>query len=211
LRLAVSDIACERGGRLVFAALGFALDGGQALLLTGPNGAGKTSLLRVLAGLLRPIAGSISLQAADPDRTVAEQAHYLGHLDPIKSALTVSENLTFWAAMLGGNGGGCDNALMETNLGGLAALPAGFLSAGQRRRLSMARLIVADRPIWLLDEPTASLDAASQDLFLGLMRHRMASGGIVIAATHSPLNLPNSRELPLGAPAGKENTAGSLS
>lgn len=193
-------LACLRGGRQVFAGLGFSAAAGEALLLTGPNGAGKTSLLRLLAGLVRPAAGQVRLEPADPERTLPEQAHYLGHLDPIKRSLSVAENLRFWAGMLGGGGSTVDQALAEARLAELADLPAGFLSAGQRRRLSMARLLVADRPIWLLDEPTASLDTASQALFVGAMRRRIDSGGIVIAATHLPLDLPGARELRLGKP-----------
>lgn len=194
-------LACLRGGRQVFAGLGFSAAAGEALLLTGPNGAGKTSLLRLLAGLVRPAAGQVRLEPADPERTLPEQAHYLGHLDPIKRSLSVAENLRFWAGMLGGGGSTVDQALAEARLAELADLPAGFLSAGQRRRLSMARLLVADRPIWLLDEPTVSLDAASTELLARLIQRHLAAGGLVIAATHLPLGLEQPVYLRLGPQA----------
>lgn len=203
----VDGLGCVRGGRTVFAGLAFSVAAGEALLLTGPNGAGKTSLLRAIAGLVRLSAGFVRLDPADPERSVPEQSHYLGHLDPIKRSLTVAENLRFWANMLGGGGLAPGAALARANLAALADLPAGFLSAGQRRRLAMARLLVADRPIWLLDEPTASLDTASQGLFTQAMRDRLATGGIVIAATHLPLDLPDARELRLGAPPLVETAA----
>ncbi len=196
-------LTCMRGGRQVFTDIGFSVAAGEALLLIGPNGAGKTSLLRLLAGLIPPAAGHVRLEPADPEQTIPEQAHYLGHLDPIKRSLTVAENLRFWAGMLGVAVVPPEDALARANLAALAHLPAAFLSAGQRRRLSMARLLIAERPIWLLDEPTASLDTASQQLFVAAMRQRLASGGIVIAATHLPLDLPGARELRFGAPATK--------
>jgi heme exporter protein A len=184
----------------VFAGLGFSVGGGEALLVTGRNGAGKSSLLRMVAGLVRVEGGRLSVtgMGADPDKTIAEQAHYLGHLDALKPALTVAENLRFWTRYLGGREPP-QPALVAVGLGALADLPAAYLSAGQRRRLSIARLLSVKRPIWLLDEPTSALDAESQANITYLMREHLASGGLIVAATHGPLGLERARELHLGA------------
>src|SRR6185295_19417945 len=171
---------------------------GDALLITGPNGAGKSSLLRLVAGLLRPSSGTLVLDGADPELTLAEQAHYLGHQDALKPALSVLEDLDFWARFLGGRATtDLATALADVGLGGIAALPAAYLSAGQRRRLSLARLIAVKRPLWLLDEPTTALDTASQAVLLDLIRGHLAGGGMMIAATHLPLGIDNARELRL--------------
>jgi heme exporter protein A len=200
MRLEGSGLACIRGGREVFAGLGFAVGGGEALLITGRNGAGKSTLLRVVAGLVRLTGGQLTLSGGDADSTVAEQAHYLGHLDALKPSLTVGENLRFWAQYLGGTtADGIDAALTTVGLGTLADLPAAYLSAGQRRRLSIARLLAVKRPIWLLDEPTAALDREAQDTLTDLMRQHLAGGGIIAAATHGPIGLDGARELRLGA------------
>jgi heme exporter protein A len=198
MRLDATELVCRRGGREVFAGLSFALDGGEMLLLTGPNGAGKTSLLRLVAGLLRATGGRLELTGGDPELSLAEQAHYLGHQDAVKPSLTVIENLQFWARYYGGARGGEGAALDAVGLGDLADLPAGYLSAGQRRRLSLARLLAVKRPIWLLDEPTAALDAAAQGRLADLLRGQLADGGLVMAATHGPLGLDGARELRLG-------------
>ncbi|MEZ5788735.1 MAG: heme ABC exporter ATP-binding protein CcmA [Xanthobacteraceae bacterium] len=199
-------MTCVRGGRVVFAGLSFRVAAGQALILLGRNGAGKSSLLRLVAGLLRPAAGTITLGENDAELSVAEQAHYLGHLDALKPSLTVRENLTFWADFLGGSqpavtGTGVDavtDALAAVGLGDLADLPAGYLSAGQRRRLSLARLLAVPRPLWLLDEPTAALDVAAQARLAELMQEHLTAGGLILVATHSPLGLAGARELRLG-------------
>jgi heme exporter protein A len=200
MRLVASQLVCQRGGRLVFSDLDFAVDAGEALVVTGRNGAGKSSLLRMLAGLLRVTAGALALEGGDPERSIAEQAHYLGHQDALKSQLTVGENLRFWTAYLGGRGPAAD-ALAAVGLDTLAELPAGYLSAGQRRRLSLARLVAIARPLWLLDEPTSALDAAAQAMLADLMRNHLARGGLIVAATHTPLGLDGARELKLGAAA----------
>ncbi len=202
MRLSGSKLECVRGGKRVFANVGFELGAGEALLLLGPNGAGKSSLLRMVAGLLRPAAGSFELAGADSDRSLAEQAHYLGHLDPLKSSLSVGENLRFWTRFLGGGRGSEPlEALRAVGLERVGDLPAGYLSAGQRRRLSLARLLAVARPIWLLDEPASALDADGQALLRDVMRRHLAADGLILAATHAPLGLDAARELRLGASA----------
>lgn len=197
MRLTGTDLRCERGGREVFAGVSFGVGSGEALTVTGPNGSGKSSLLRLLVGLVRLEGGTLSLEGGDPDLTIAEQAHYLGHLDPVKPSLTVRENLAVWTGFLCG-GTSPDAALARMDLEELANLPAGYLSAGQRRRLSIARLVAVSRPIWLLDEPTAPLDMRGQEDFTGVMREHLIGGGLIIAATHGPLGIEGARELRLG-------------
>jgi len=187
-----------RGGREVFRGLSFALPGGEALLVTGRNGAGKSSLLRAIAGLVHLTAGRLSLDGGDPEGTIGEQAHYLGHQDALKTALSVAENLQFWAEFLGGGVDAVVPALEAVDLVPLAALPAGYLSAGQRRRLSIARLIAVKRPLWLLDEPTSALDAASQGRLSELMHGHLAGGGMIVAAAHGAIGLDKARELKMG-------------
>jgi heme exporter protein A len=188
LRLSASGLGCERGQRRVFHDVGFELSAGEALALTGPNGAGKSSLLRLIAGLLRAASGRIELTGGAAELTIAEQAHYQGHLDAFKPSLTVAENLAFWIHYLGGAALPAI-ALATVGIAGLADLPAGYLSAGQRRRLSLARLVAVPRPIWLLDEPTSALDAAAQARLAELMRAHLAGGGMIVAATHGPLGI----------------------
>jgi heme exporter protein A len=198
MRLEASDVACFRGGRQVFSGVSFTVSVGEALLITGPNGAGKSTLLRLIAGLLRPSSGTLVLDGADPELTLAEQAHYLGHQDALKPALSVLENLDFWVRFLGGRATDLATALADVGLGGIAALPAGYLSAGQRRRLSIARLIAVKRPLWLLDEPTTALDVTAQAMLAELMRAHLQSGGLIVAAVHGPIGLENAAELRLG-------------
>ena len=176
-----------RGGRLVFEGLGFAVPGGEALALRGANGVGKSSLLRLIAGLVPVAEGSLTLHGGEADVPVGEQAHYLGHLDAIKPALSVVENLTFWARFLGGGDTDIDAALEAVGLDMLAGLPARTLSAGQRRRLALARVMAVRRPVWLLDEPTSALDADGQARLFALIEAHVAGGGIVVAATHTDL------------------------
>ena len=200
MRLSGSNLACVRGGREVFAGLSFSVSGGEALMVTGPNGSGKSSLLRTIAGLLRAASGRLALEGGDGDRTISEQAHYLGHQDALKPSLTVLENLAFWAAYLGSGAGSkpvLELALAATGLESLSRLPAAYLSAGQRRRLSLARLLAVRRPIWLLDEPNAALDTTAQQSLTGIMREHLVGGGLIIAAVHGSLGV-DGRELRLG-------------
>lgn len=198
MRLSAVELACHRGGRDVFTGVSFAVAAGEALTVTGRNGAGKSSLLRCLLGLVRLAHGRLTLDGGDSELSIAEQAHYLGHQDAVKSSLSVAENLGFWAGFFGTRSVDVAGALQAVGLEALAELPAAYLSAGQRRRLSIARLIVAKRPIWLLDEPTSTLDAAAQDRLAALMRAHLAAGGLIVAATHGPIGLGEARELRLG-------------
>ena len=197
MRLSGRGIRCVRGGREVFSALDFETSSGEALAVTGPNGSGKTSLLRLIAGLLTIAGGSIDLEGGEKELNLPEQAHYLGHRDALKPALSVLENLAFWRDFLGGEALDPAQSLAAVGLDHAARLPAAYLSAGQRRRLSIARLLAVRRPVWLLDEPTNALDATGQSLFTGLMTDHLARGGLIVAATHAPLGLP-ARELRIG-------------
>ena len=202
MRLSGRGVRCVRSGREVFSGLDFEASSGEAVAITGPNGAGKTSLLRLIAGLLTMADGSIDLEGGEAELTLPEQAHYLGHRDALKPALSVMENLCFWREFLGGAAFDAAESLATESLAAVgldhaARLPAAYLSAGQRRRLSIARLLAVRRPIWLLDEPTSALDAAGQSLFATLMGDHLSRGGLIVAATHAPLGLA-ARELRIG-------------
>src|SRR5450631_1606582 len=189
MRLSGCGIRCVRGGREVFSRLDFEASSGEALAVTGPNGSGKASLLRLIAGLLAIADGSIGLEGGEAELTLPEQAHYLGHRDALKPALSVTENLSFWRDFLGGEASDVGTSLSTVGLDHAAHLPAAYLSAGQRRRLSIARLLAVRRPVWLLDEPTSALDTAGQAMFVRLMRAHLDGGGLIIAATHGPLGI----------------------
>jgi len=196
--LAAHDIACERGGRTLFLGLSFALAPGEALLVSGPNGSGKTSLLRQLSGLLPLAAGHLSLTGAEPDTPVAELCHAVGHLNATKTSLTVRENLAFWADFLGDVDGDLADALAAFGLEPLADFPAALLSAGQKRKLALSRLYAAPRPIWLLDEPSVSLDADAVTRLDRAIRDHLKAGGIAIVSTHVPLKTEFDHEVSLG-------------
>jgi heme exporter protein A len=202
--LIADQIACLRGGRLVFAGVSFQLASGQALVLRGRNGIGKSSLLRVIAGLVPLLEGQLTVNHSgleqgdgepddvmqDSEIELSQLCHYFGHMDALKSVLSVAENLSFWRSYLGTEvqqGMDTIDALDATGIAALADLPAGYLSAGQRRRLALARLLVAPRPIWLLDEPTSALDVEGQRRLFEIVETHMQGGGLVIAATHTDL------------------------
>jgi heme exporter protein A len=184
--LTVTDLSCTRGGRLVLHGVSFTLAPGETLILRGPNGAGKSTLLRALAGLL-PAAGRVEVDGRTAGRDARTEAvAYAGHLDAIKPQLTVAENLAFWAGLLGGD---VAPALAAFGLGPLADRPAHLCSAGQKRRLGLARLLVVPRRLWLLDEPTVALDSEAVAGLLAAVRAHAAGGGLTIIATHVPLDL----------------------
>jgi heme exporter protein A len=199
VHISASNLGCVRGDREVFSGINFSVASGQALAVLGPNGAGKSSLLRMVAGLVRMTSGRLALEDGDPELTIPEQAHYLGHQDALKPSLSVTENLAFWARYLGTGPVAVIDALEAVGLAAIRDLPAGYLSAGQQRRLSIARLVAVRRPIWLLDEAAAALDAAAQARLVELMRAHLAGGGLILAATHAPLGLDVAQELHLGS------------
>jgi heme exporter protein A len=201
MKLVADRIGAVRGGRALFAGLSFAVEAGEALLLLGPNGAGKTTLINMIVGLLRPDEGRIGLEGGDAELSLGEQCHYIGHLNALKSSLTVEENASFWCRYLGGKTDRLETALAAFGLAHLRDIPAAYLSAGQKRRLGLARVLLADRPIWLLDEPTVSLDRAAQDMLTTAVDGHVAAGGLAVAATHAPLGFAKSRELHLGSMA----------
>jgi len=180
LGLSVTNLACARGGIPLLEGVGFSLEAGQALVLRGPNGCGKTTLLRTIAGLQPAQAGDITCPA--------DSIAYAAHADGLKTTLSVAENLSFWAAIYGTKG--IEDALDKMNLRPLAGRAAQNLSAGQKRRLGLARLMVTGRPIWVLDEPTVSLDTVSVALFADVVRAHLAGGGMALIATHIDLGLP---------------------
>jgi len=201
MHLSAMNVSVERGGRRVVEGISFALWPGEALVITGPNGAGKSTLLRCLAGLLPHASGTIERPGDDENSNTL--IHYVGHAESLKASLTAVENLEFWSAMLGTRAKGLtpEEALKRFGLNHIADLPASYLSAGQKRRVSLARLLVACRMLWLLDEPLTALDVGSQKVLTQLMDEHLESGGMIIAATHAPLDLKNIREMQLGRAA----------
>lgn len=212
MHLDAANLAARRGEDLIFEGMSFRLESGEALVLTGKNGSGKSTLLRVLAGLLRQERGSVTFTDSQgrADDNVGEVSHYLGHRNAMKNELTVDENLTFWRDFLGvGNGTlpqlSIEDAAGAVGLAGITHLPFGYLSAGQQRRFAFAKLLVAYRPVWILDEPTAALDTSADRLFADLIEAHRKQGGIVLAATHQPLGLENARELHMTGFAGVDH------
>lgn len=199
MRLIADKLAGERGGEPVFDDISFSLSSGEGLVITGPNGSGKSTLLRVVAGLLPAAGGVIRLDDGGAFEDLASACHYLGHQNGMKPALTVAENLAFWREFLGAPRMEPEEALESIGLVGIGHLPFGYLSTGQRRRSAIARLLVSYRPIWLLDEPTAGLDRASEARLANLMRAHLAEGGILVAATHLPLGLDGVKGLEMEA------------
>ena len=197
MELAATDLTCERGGRIVFRNVSLSLRSGQLMQLTGPNGSGKSSLLRLIAGLNEAQAGTVTLHDGSADLSIGQQAHYIAHQEAVKAALTVFENLGFWRGFLGGGDVGA--ALDAFDLTRLSSYPAGLLSAGQKRRLALARLVLVPRALWLLDEPTVGLDSASLDRLVNVMAAQLDRGGMIIAATHVPLGREPDARLDLGA------------
>lgn len=189
LTLRAAGLVCGRGGMALTHDLTLAVGPGRCLLLRGPNGSGKTTLLLTLAGIVAPLEGSFALEGADAE--TGPNLHYCGHRNAVKSRLTVAENLGFWAAVNGATGMAVAGALDEVGLGRLGTLDAGYLSAGQSRRLALARLLVSLRPLWLLDEPTAALDTEGHELVTRLIDRHLDMGGSAVAATHDPITLPD--------------------
>lgn len=199
-RLVLSDVAVARGGRVIVSGVSAAFSGGSHVALVGPNGSGKTSLLRTIAGFLKPAAGAVALEATGLDgEDRALGLHLLGHRDGLKGPLTARAHLAYWRSLFGGAGGAIDAALQKVGLAHAADLPTRMFSAGMGRRLALARLIVAPRPLWLLDEPAAALDGDGKAMLSGLIENHCAGGGIVVAAVHEPLAAPATHTLDLGA------------
>jgi len=189
-QLSLKGLALRRGGRLLFSQLDLELGAGEAAALTGPNGAGKTSLLRAVAGLVGLEAGAVGFGGIDPATARGEGVHLVGHWDALKPARTVREELAFWSAWCGGRPAAAQGAGERLGLVPLLDLEVRRLSAGQRRRLALARLLAAPRPLWLLDEPMSPLDADWRSAFAGVMAEHLAGGGLIVAAVHDPLPIP---------------------
>ncbi len=194
MKLEAIALACERNGRRLFQNLDFALAAGDMAELRGPNGAGKSSLLRAMAGLVPLSAGEIKI-SAETDVPLASRLHYIAHGDAMKPAMTVEQNLQFWCDVLEGQS--IAKALQAFDLESLRRDPVQLLSAGQRRRLCLSRLFVAERPLWLLDEPTTALDATSQNILIVRIQQHLAGGGMVIAATHGDIGVTSSTRIDL--------------
>lgn len=195
LQLCLENLVVERGSKRVLDHISFTVKNGEAVVLLGPNGSGKTTLLRSLAGLIRPVMGTVSLAENDQKIPLETLLHYVGHLNALKDTLTLEENLSFWANYLGASSPSMVSYAIEAfELDRLRTLPVAYLSAGQKRRACLARLLVASRPLWLLDEPTVSLDKQSVVLVSKQIERHLRSGGLVIMATHDLLGLPQEKK-----------------
>ena len=199
----VENLTCVRGGRTVFAGLGFTLETGGVLMLVGPNGSGKSSLLRLMAGLLKPAAGNLKWDREeiyeDPE-IHSGRLHYVGHLDAVKPALSVFENVSFWSSLMNGcseNGESTIKALNTFGLGHLEKVPGRFLSTGQKKRVNLARILASPAPLWLLDEPTAALDKETIISLEAAINHHCTAGGMVVISTHSDIKLPEHQVIDL--------------
>ncbi|MGI9483976.1 MAG: heme ABC exporter ATP-binding protein CcmA [Hyphomicrobiales bacterium] len=200
MELIAENIDCERGGRRVFSDLSFQLSAGDSLLLTGVNGSGKTSLLRLIAGLGEPVGGTLELEGVGDELSIGQRSHYLAHKNGLKTALSVEENLKFWATFLGTSDApeAIEKGLELFDLAHLAGYSAGLLSQGQARRLALSRLVLVPRPIWLLDEPSAGLDAASCEKLGSAMERHTGEGGLLIATTHTDLGIKFGKTINMG-------------
>lgn len=210
MRLKVEGLACRRGARTLFEGLSFALAEGQILLVKGQNGVGKSSLLRQLAGLVPIAAGEVTMGETSLQRDRAafqERLIYAGHLDAVKPALSVRDNLALWASVYGPGASRVDPVLERFGLGAMAGRPAAECSAGQRRRLGLARLMLVTRPLWLLDEPTVSLDAEGTKMMAAMIESHASLGGMAVIATHIDLGLGQVAELALDAHRGADRPA----
>ena len=199
------NLTCSRGGRTVFTDLDFTLQAGGVLVLVGPNGSGKSSLLRLMAGLLKPESGNIKWDAEaineDPERHGA-RLHYVGHHDAIKPALSVLENVSFWASLMNGGSARVDSistALETLGIGHLEKVPGRLLSAGQKRRANLARVLATPAPLWLLDEPTTALDKETIKRLETTINHHCAGGGMVVISTHSDMQLGSHQTINLAS------------
>lgn len=198
MHLIVENLSQRYGDLVVFAGVTFVIGNGEAIVVTGTNGAGKSTLLRTLAGLTLPAHGSVRLEGGAADTSLAEQCHFVAALNAIKPELTARENLTQWSGVLGGGGAATvSDALSQLGLVRFADMPALVLSTGWRRRLALARLLVAERPLWLLDEPTAALDIGASRLVSNLIQEHLDAGGLAVIATHLDLGIANAKTLEL--------------
>ena len=194
MRLVAENLSGERGDNLLFNSLCTSLKDGQALIITGPNGAGKSTLLRIIAGLLPASDGAVWLETEDGQEPVMAHSHYLSTLNAMKPALSVYENLKFWQDFHGSPLHDIDEALEIVGLYNIDHLPYGYLSTGQKRRVTIATLLCSHRPLWLLDEPTSGLDTHAQAMFAGVMQGHLKKGGMIIAVTHIALGLERGLE-----------------
>lgn len=194
----VINLGCSRAGRKIFENIGFSLKSGKLLVVEGRNGSGKTSLLRIMAGLLKNDVGDIIISGPDPSENNVENFHFVGHKEGLKAALTVSETLKFWQILLGNCKSSIPAALEVVGLSKVSELPCSYLSAGQRRRLILARLLVSHRPIWLLDEPMTALDPSAKMMFENLVKDHLSEGGMAVIATHEQISIPH-QTLSLGS------------